>query len=89
VGKCSSGNVQQIQYGGGIRRQKYLTVQFRDRYGLKADNTFLRDAKYIIPCLTRELDIVPYHKQCGSYNRSNMAGQTGSTYISGDTLNIL
>jgi len=51
VGKCSSGNVQQIQYGGGNR----------DQCGLKADNKFLSDAKYTVLCLKRDTNIVLCH----------------------------
>jgi len=47
---------------------------------------FLSDAKYIILCLTRELDIVPCHCQYGSCNRSNMAAETGRSYISGTNI---
>ena len=87
VGECSSGDVKQIQYGGRNRKQKLVTFQFRDLCGLKVDNKFLSDAEYIILRLTRELDIAPCHCQHGSCNRSNMAAQTGSTYIFGTSVN--
>ena len=48
---------------------------------MKADK-FLSDAKCIILCLTCEFDIEPCNSQYGSCNRSNMAAQSGSTFIS-------
>ena len=54
---------------------------------MKAGNKFLSDGKYLILCLPRELDILPCHCWYISCNRRNMAAQTGSTYISGTSVN--
>jgi len=46
----------------------------------------MTDTKYIIICLAREFDVASCHCQYRSRNHSNMAAHTGSTYISGTTI---